>query len=81
MELQITQTRHPKSVWDGWTDGRSRPITRPAFAKATQVKIVFDWDVKNQIKQTKKHGKVYLNMMSMNNLYMGQLISSSIHTS
>ena len=37
-ELQITQTRHPKSVADGRTDGRtSGPTTRPAFAKATQV--------------------------------------------
>ena len=54
LELQITQTRHPKSVadrrtdgrtdehtnerTDGRTDGRSGPTTRPAFAKATQVK-------------------------------------------
>ena len=47
MELQITQTRHPKSVADRrtdreptneQTDGRSGPTTRPAFAKATQVK-------------------------------------------
>ena len=49
-ELQITQTRHPKSVadrltdrlTDGQTDGRSGPTTRPAFAKATQVKNLFD---------------------------------------
>ena len=52
LELQITQTRHPKSVvdrrkdeqtnrqTDGQTDGRSGPTTRPAFAKAMQVKIV-----------------------------------------
>ena len=48
MELQITQTRHPKSVADGQTnkqtdrpmDGRIGPTTRPAFAKATQVKKV-----------------------------------------
>ena len=33
------KTRHPKSVADGWTDGGSGPITRPAFAKATQVKF------------------------------------------
>ena len=44
MELQISQTRHPKSVADRRTnermDGhRSGPTTRPAFAKATQVKI------------------------------------------
>ena len=26
---------------DGRTDGRSGPTTRPAFAKATQVKIIF----------------------------------------
>ena len=74
--LQITQTRHPKTVADrrtdgrtllqlntSWvlteklqkfkvpnkgpfvstdsrTDGRSRPTTRPAFAKATQVKKI-----------------------------------------
>ena len=25
---------------DGWTDGRSGPTTRPAFAKATQVRKV-----------------------------------------
>ena len=31
MELQITQTRHPKSV----ADGRSVPITKPAFARDT----------------------------------------------
>ena len=37
-ELQITQPRHPKSVADRQTDGRSGPTTRPAFAKATQVK-------------------------------------------
>ena len=36
LELQITQTRHPKSV----ADGQSGPITRTAFAKATQVKIL-----------------------------------------
>ena len=40
-ELQITQTRHPKSVVDSrtdrWTDRPSGPTTRPAFAKATQV--------------------------------------------
>ena len=53
LELQITQTRHPKSVADrrtdrrtdertnGRTDGRSGPTTRPAFAKATQVKRHF----------------------------------------
>ena len=45
LELQITQTRHPKSVadrrTDGQTDGRSGPTTRPAFAKATQVKNMF----------------------------------------
>ena len=33
--------RHSKSVADrwmnGWTDGQSGPITRPAFPKATQV--------------------------------------------
>ena len=43
-ELQITQTRHPKSVADRGTDeqtnGRSGPTTRPAFAKATQVKTI-----------------------------------------
>ena len=52
LELQITQTRHPKVLrtdgrTDEWTnkqtnertDGRSGPTTRPAFAKATQVKI------------------------------------------
>ena len=43
MELQITQTRHPKSVADGQTEGRtdeqSRPITRPALAKVRQVII------------------------------------------
>ena len=41
LELQITQTRHPKSVADRQTDGptdrRSGPTTRPAFAKGTQV--------------------------------------------
>ena len=41
--IQITQTRHPKIVadrgMDEWTDGRSGPTTRPAFAKATQVKM------------------------------------------
>ena len=31
--LQITQSRHPKSV----ADRRSGPTTRPGFAKATQV--------------------------------------------
>ena len=39
MELQITHTRHPKSDVDGQTEGRSGPTTRPAFAKAMQVKI------------------------------------------
>ena len=40
LELQITQTWHPKVIWtDGRPDGRSGPTTRPAFAKATQVKI------------------------------------------
>ena len=50
LELGITQTRHPKSVadrltgrqtdgqTDGRTDGQSGPTSRPAFAKATQVK-------------------------------------------
>ena len=42
MELQITHTRHPKSVVDGRMDRRvnrrSGPITRPAFTKAKQVK-------------------------------------------
>ena len=37
LEVQITQTRHPK-CW-GQTDGRSWLTTRPAFAKATQVKF------------------------------------------
>ena len=49
MELQITQTWHPKVLrmggqtdaqTDGRPDGRNGPTTRPAFAKATQVKIV-----------------------------------------
>ena len=39
--LQITQTRHPKSVTGGQTDGRSGPITRPAFTKAMLVKQAF----------------------------------------
>ena len=34
LESQITQTRHPKVLQ---TDGRSGPITRPAFSKVTQV--------------------------------------------
>ena len=38
--LQITQTRHPKSVVDRHTDGSSGPTTLPAFAKATQVKRI-----------------------------------------
>ena len=33
MPLNITQTRHPKSVADGQTDGQSGPTTRPIFAK------------------------------------------------
>ena len=33
LQLQITQTRHPKSVVGGQTDGWSGPITRPAYAK------------------------------------------------
>ena len=37
LELQITQTGHPKSVADGQTDGMNGPITRPAFSKVTQV--------------------------------------------
>ena len=36
LELQITQT----SVGDRQTDGPSGPTTRPAFAKATQVKKI-----------------------------------------
>ena len=43
MELQITQTRHPKSDADGQTegqmDGGSLPITRPDLAKVMQVII------------------------------------------
>ena len=39
MELQITQTRHPKSV----ADGQSGLTTRPAFAKATQV--ISKWEI------------------------------------
>ena len=31
----------PQGVADGRTDGRSGPTTRPAFAKATQVKTCF----------------------------------------
>ena len=42
LELQIKQTRHPKSVADGQMDGRSEPTTRPAFAKATQVTIMIN---------------------------------------
>ena len=49
MELQITQTWHPKVFrtdrqTDGRTAERSGPTTRPAFAKATQVKIVSEYD-------------------------------------
>ena len=40
LELQITQTRHPKSAADERMDGRSGPIARPVFAKATQVKYI-----------------------------------------
>ena len=63
LELQITQTRHPKSVADGWTnertnkqtngqteggtDGRSGLTTRPALAKATQVKIKLGQRIKD----------------------------------
>ena len=39
LELQIKQTRHPKSV----TNRRSGPITRPSFAKAMQVKTWSLW--------------------------------------
>ena len=42
LELQITQTWHPKVLrTDGRTDGRAGPTTRPAFAKVTKVKILF----------------------------------------
>ena len=57
LELQITQTLHPKVFrtdgqmdgqtdrrTDGRPDGRSGPTTRPAFAKATQVKMVWPFD-------------------------------------
>ena len=37
LELQITQTRHPKSDADRRTEWT---ITRPGFAKAMQVKII-----------------------------------------
>ena len=37
-QLQITKIWQPKSVAEGRTDGWSGPTTRPAFAKATQVK-------------------------------------------
>ena len=43
-EYKGMKTRHHKSVSDRptneWTDGRSGPTTRPAFAKATQVKTL-----------------------------------------
>ena len=39
LELQITQTRHSKSVGDRRPDRRCGPITIPPFAKATQLKI------------------------------------------
>ena len=50
LEVQITQTRHPKSVadrctdghmngrTDGWMDRESGLTTRPAFTKGRQVK-------------------------------------------
>ena len=38
LELQITQTRHRKSVADRQMDKQSGPTTRPAFAEAPQVK-------------------------------------------
>ena len=57
MELQVTQTRHLKSVadertdrrTDRQTDGWSGPTTRPAFAKATQVKTVLNPPVNGKI--------------------------------
>ena len=41
LELQITQTKHPKLLrTDGQTvDGRSGPSARPAFANATMEKM------------------------------------------
>ena len=27
LELQITKTRHPKSIADGWTDGKTDSLT------------------------------------------------------
>ena len=39
MELQITQTRHPKSVADGRMNGWSGPTTTPAFC---QINIELD---------------------------------------
>ena len=55
LELQITQTRHPKCVADGqpdeqtagWTDRQSGPIIRTAFTKATQV----NWAVISDFKE------------------------------
>ena len=43
LELQITQTRHHKSV----ADGQSGPTSSTAFAKATQVKMLLKLDAIN----------------------------------
>ena len=47
LELQITQTRHPKSVADGQTDGQSGSFTIHAFAKAARVKDPFSRRIAN----------------------------------
>ena len=56
LELQNTLARHPKSV----ADGPSGPITRPPFAKATQVKRLL---VKCQIYQGQRSCKLIVLIM------------------
>ena len=56
MELQITQTRHPKSVAGGRMNGWSGPSTRPAFC---QIKIV-SWVTANKL--FFKAGLIYRSM-------------------
>ena len=55
LELQITQTRRPKVLQvDGQMDRADPLLDLLSLKRSTQVKKIH-WDVKNQIKQTKKH--------------------------
>ena len=66
---------------DGRTDGRSGPTTRPAFAKATQVKIILPAIIKHMLHQFRSVASLALYQMEFYTNHKKTSIRVPVHVS